>query len=59
MNKYQKNLNRASNQAYINHCLTAKLKYKNKWLINSTPMNHPIFIAYETEFSKASYRQIS
>jgi hypothetical protein len=58
LNKNQKILNRASNQAYINHCLTVKLKYKDKWLINSTPMSHPIYIAYETEFSKASYKQI-
>ena len=58
MNKYQKLLNRTSNQALINHYLTIKLKYKDKWLVNGTPMNHPIYIAYEAEFSKPNYRQI-
>ena len=47
-----------SNQAYINHCLTVKLKYKDKWLKYGTPMDHPIHIAYEAEFSKTSFRQI-
>lgn len=51
-------LNRASKKALINHCLTIKLKYKDKWLVNGTPMNHPIYIAYEAEFSKPNYRQI-
>ena len=58
MNKYQKILNRASNEAFINHCLTVKLKYKDKWLKDGTPMEHPIYIAYDTEFSMTNFRRI-
>jgi hypothetical protein len=58
LNKYQRILNKASNQALANHRITIKLKYKDKWLTNCTPMNHPIYIAYEAEFTKPSYRQI-
>jgi hypothetical protein len=48
----------ASNQALINHCLTVKLKYKDKWLKNGTPMEHPIYIAYDHEFSLTNFRRI-
>ena len=58
MNKYQKILIRASKQALINHYLTIKLKYKDKWLKNGTPIDHPIYLAFEAEFSKTNYRQI-
>jgi hypothetical protein len=58
LNKYRKILNRASNQAFANHCLTVKLKYKDKWLKNGTPMEHPIYIAYGTEFSMTDFRRI-
>lgn len=58
MNKYQRLLNRTSKQAEANHRMSTKLKYKDKWLENGTSMNHPIYIAYEAEFIKPSYRQI-
>ena len=58
MNKYRRVLNSASNQAFINHCLTVKLKYEDKWLINGTPIEHPIYIAYETEFTMTNFRRI-
>lgn len=58
MNKYQKILNRASNQAFINHCLNVKLKYKDKWLKGGTPMEHPIYIAFDTEFSMTNFRRL-
>ncbi len=58
MNKYQKKVNRVSNQAFVNHCLTVKLKYEDKWLKNGTPMEHPIYIAYDTEFSMTNFRRI-
>ncbi len=58
MNKYRRILNRASNQAFINHRLTVKLKYEDKWLKNGTPIEHPIYIAYETEFTMKNFRRI-
>lgn len=58
LNKYQRILNKASEQALANHRMTIKLKYKDKWLPDGTPMNNPVHIAFEAEFSKPSYRQI-
>lgn len=58
MNKYQRSLNKASKQTLINHKLAIKLKYKDKWLTNGTPMNHPIYIAFEAEFEEPNHRQI-
>lgn len=38
--------------------MTTKLKYKDKWLKNGTPIDHPIHIAFETEFYKTNFRRI-
>lgn len=58
MNKYQKLLNSVTKQADANYRMSIKLKYKDKWLEDGTPINHPIYIAYENEFCKFSYNVI-
>lgn len=51
MNKYQKILNRATQQKLDNDRLKVKKKYAKKWLEGGTPVTHPIHIAYEKEFN--------
>lgn len=50
MNKYQKHISKLSYHLMISKIIVVKRKYRDKWLIGGTPINHPLHLSFMDEF---------